>query len=245
MRQVEDVPVLGEGDRLAPYLVESAGDADVVAVASTAVSKVEGRVRPLDEYEPSDRARELAARLSDGDDDKDPRFAQAVLEESTELLIEEPFMLAVTRFGHVAPNAGIDRSNVEGDDSVLLLPSAPTESAERLHEEIETPVVITDTCGRAFRRGQTGVAVGWSGIDAVVDWRGAKGLHGHELEATEEAVVDEIAGYANLHMGEGGGGTPAVAFENVETLLSRADDDVVFRPEEDDIVRAALREFKR
>jgi coenzyme F420-0:L-glutamate ligase/coenzyme F420-1:gamma-L-glutamate ligase len=244
VRHVEDVPVLGEGDRLVPHLAESAGDADVVAVASTAVSKVEGRVRPLDTYEPSDRARELAERLSDGDDDKDPRFAQAVLEESMELLIEEPFMLAVTRFGHVAPNAGIDRSNVEGDDSVLLLPRAPTESAERLHEELETPVVVTDTCGRAFRRGQTGVAVGWSGIDAVVDWRGEKGLHGHELEATEEAVVDEIAGYANLHMGEGGGGTPAVAFENVETLLSRADDDVVFRPEEDDIVRAALREFK-
>jgi coenzyme F420-0:L-glutamate ligase/coenzyme F420-1:gamma-L-glutamate ligase len=243
--QVEDIPLLGEGDRLGPYLTESAEDADVVAVASTAVSKVEGRLRPLEEYEPSDRARGLAERLSDEDDEKDPRFAQAVLEESVELLIEEPFMLAVTRFGHVAPNAGIDRSNVEGDDTVLLLPRAPDESAQRLHEELDTPVVVTDTCGRAFRRGQTGVAVGWSGIDAVVDWRGEKGLHGHELEATEEAAVDEIAGYANLHMGEGGGGTPAVAFENVGPLLSRAADDELFRPEEDDVVRAALRCFKR
>jgi len=243
--QVEDIPLLSEGDSLASYLADYAENADLIAVASTAVSKVEGRVRSLDEYEPSNRARELAERLSDEDDEKDPRFAQAVLDESVELLIEEPFMLAVTRFGHVAPNAGIDRSNVEGDDTVLLLPRAPNESAERLHKELDTPVVVTDTCGRAFRRGQTGVAVGWSGLSAVLDWRGEEGLHGHELEATEEAVVDEIAGYANLHMGEGGGGTPAVGFENVEPLVSRAADDVLFRPEEDDVVRAALREFKR
>jgi len=245
VRQVEDVPLLDEDDTLAPYLEDSAEDADVVAVASTVVSKVEGRFRSLDEYKPSNRARGLAKRLSNEDDEKDPRFAQAVLEESVELLIEDPFMLAVTPFGHVAPNAGIDRSNVGGDETVLLLPRAPAESAARLHEELDTPVVVTDTCGRAFRRGQTGVAVGWSGVDAVLDWRGEEGLHGHELEATEEAVVDEIAGYANLHMGEGGGGTPAVAFENVEPIVSRADDDTLFRPEEDDIVRAALREFKR
>ena len=245
MRQVEDVPLLDEGDSLVPYLADSVGGADVVAVASTAVSKVEGRLRSLDEYESSNRARELASRLTDEDDQKDPRFAQAVLEESVELLIEEPFLLAVTPFGHVAPNAGIDRSNIEGDETVLLLPRAPTESAKRLHEELGTPVVVTDTCGRAFRRGQTGVAVGWSGIEAVLDWRGEEGLHGHELEATEEAVVDEIAGYANLHMGEGDAGTPAVVFENVDPLVSRATDGTLFRPEEDDIVRSALREFKR
>lgn len=241
VRQVEGVPALSEGDDLQSYLAEDVVDADLVAVASTVVSKVEGRVRRLDGYTPSDRARSLAENLGD---DKDPRFAQAVLEESVELLIEEPFLLAVTRFGHVAPNAGIDRSNVEGDDTVLLLPKDPEASAERLHDALDTPVVVTDTCGRAFRRGQTGVAVGWSGVRAVLDWRGETGLYGHELEATEEAVVDEIAGYANLHMGEGDGGTPAVAFENVEPLVSRATDDVLFRPDEDDIVRDALREFR-
>ncbi|MDZ7688507.1 MAG: coenzyme F420-0:L-glutamate ligase [Halobacteriales archaeon] len=245
VRPVENIPMLGKGDSLAQYLADGVGDADLVAVASTAVSKVEGRKRALEMYNPSERARELASRLSNRDDKKDARFAQAVLEESVELLIEEPFLLAVTRFGHVAPNAGIDRSNVEGDGTVLLLPRAPHESAARLHDALGTPVVVTDTCGRAFRRGQTGVAVGWAGIDALIDWRGEKGLHGHELEATEEAVVDEIAGYANLHMGEGNGGTPAVVFEGIESLVSRTDDDVLFRPEEDDVVRSALREFKR
>jgi coenzyme F420-0:L-glutamate ligase/coenzyme F420-1:gamma-L-glutamate ligase len=237
VRAVDGVPRLSEGDEVAGYLP---ADADVIAVASTAVSKVEGRVRALDGFEPSDRAERLAAQ-----NDADPRFVQAVLEESTELLIEEPFLLAVTRFGHVAPNAGIDRSNVEGSGSVVLLPEEPGESAARIHDAVGAPVVVTDTCGRAFRRGQTGVALGWSGIDAVRDWRGEEGLYGHELEATEEAVVDEIAGFANAVMGEGGGGTPAVAFYGVDGIVGHADDDTVFRPEEDDIVRSALREFKR
>jgi len=237
VQTVEGVPKLSEDDDLADYLPDGA---DLVAVASTAVSKAEGRVRTLDSFEPSDRARELAAPI-----DADPGFVQAVLNESDELLIEDPFLLAVTRFGHIAPNAGIDRSNVEGDDSVLLLPRDPYESAARLAESIDTPVVVTDTCGRPFRRGQRGVAIGWSDVSAVRDWRGDEGLHGHELEATEEAVVDEVAAYANLHMGEGGDGTPAVAFYGVEPLVRSADDDVLYRPEEDDIVRAALRKFKR
>lgn len=238
VRAVEDVPHLSEGDELASYLP---GDADLVAVASTAVSKAEGRVRALDSYEPSERAQDIAERLGD----KDPRFAQAVLEESTELLIEEPFLLSVTPFGHIAPNAGIDRSNVKGEESVVLLPKSPQESAQHLHDALGTPVVVTDTCGRPFRRGQTGVAVGWSGLGALRDWRGEEGMYGHELEATEEAVVDEIASFANALMGEGGDGTPAVAFYGIEELVRSSDDGVLFRPEEDDIVRSALREFKR
>jgi coenzyme F420-0:L-glutamate ligase/coenzyme F420-1:gamma-L-glutamate ligase len=236
VRPIDGVPRLSEGDELTPYLPE---DPDVLAVASTAVSKVEGRVRKLDSFDPSDRAKELASRNG-----ADPRFTQAVVEESEEFLIEEPFLLAVTSFGHVAPNAGIDRSNVEGDESVVLLPHDPEESAARIADGTGTSVVVTDTCGRAFRRGQTGVALGWSGMGAIRDWRGEEGLYGHELEATEEAVVDEVAGFANAVMGEGGDGTPAVAFYGLEEIVRGADDDVLFRPEEDDIVRAALREFK-
>jgi coenzyme F420-0:L-glutamate ligase/coenzyme F420-1:gamma-L-glutamate ligase len=236
VRSVGGVPRLSEGDELAEHLPE---DADVVAVASTAVSKVEGRVRSLGSFSPSERASELAERNG-----ADARFVQAVLNESTELLIEEPFLLAVTRFGHIAPNAGVDRSNVEGDEKVVPLPREPDESAARIRDGIDTPVVVTDTCGRPFRRGQTGVAVGWSGVGALRDWRGEEDMHGYSLEATEEAVVDELAAFANLHMGEGGGGTPAVAFYGVEGLVGPADDDVLFRPEEDDIVRSALRGFR-
>jgi len=240
VHSIGGIPHLSENDDLTEELTGRVNNADLIALASTAVSKVQGRVRRLESYEPSKRATEIASNLGE----KDPRFAQAVLEESVELLIEEPFLLAVTRFGHIAPNAGIDRSNVEGKETVVLLPKDPNETAKRLREELGVPVVVTDTCGRPFRRGQTGVAVGWSGLDPIRDWRGKRGIYGKELEATEEALVDEIAGYANLHMGEGDGGVPAVAFENVEPFIRETGEYSLFRPEENDIVRGALSEFK-
>jgi coenzyme F420-0:L-glutamate ligase/coenzyme F420-1:gamma-L-glutamate ligase len=75
-------------------------------------------------------------------------------------------------------------------------------------------VIITDTCGRSFRQGQTGNAIGWSGFPAVRDFRGDTDLFGHVLKITEEAVVDEIAGFANFVMDESNNGIPAVIFRN-------------------------------
>ncbi len=203
------------------------------------VSKSEGRVRGLSEYEPSERARGVADDLGDRTAAADPRFVEAVLQESEELLIEQPFLLAETGFGHVAPNAGVDRSNVEGDNIVLLLPENPAESAERISDALECAVVVTDTCGRPFRLGQTGVALGWSGLPALRDWRGETDLHGHELEATEQAVVDELAAAANHLMGEGGDGAPVVELTGVG--LDYPGDDRLYRPEEEDVVKDALR----
>lgn len=214
-----------------------AADADLVCVASTVVAKSEGRVRDIASYDPGDEARALGGR----DEDLTPGFAEAVLQESTELLLREPFLLAVTPHGHVAPNAGIDRSNVAGDDRIVLLPEAPHASARRLAEAVDAAVAVTDTCGRPFRCGQTGVAIGWHGLRPIRDWRGDTGRHGHELEATEQAVADELAGAANLAMGEAGGGVPAAAITGVGEVLAACEGRTLFRPEEDDVVRAALR----
>lgn len=233
---VEGLPDVDVGDDLPALLHERVESPDLVCVASTLVSKSEGRVNPLEDYTPSGHAEELARPL-----EADPRFVEAVLQETTELLLSEPFLLAVTRFGHVSPNAGVDQSNVEGD-AVILLPEDPMRSASRLEDALDCPVIITDTCGRPFRKGQTGVAVGWSGVTALKDWRGTTDLYGYELEATEEAVVDELAGAANLLMGEGDGGVPAVTID-LEGIPLWTGGDEVFRSEEDDIVRKALREW--
>ncbi|MFP4631921.1 MAG: coenzyme F420-0:L-glutamate ligase [Halobacteriales archaeon] len=233
---VRGVPVLDDGDDLGAILRERVDDADVVCVASTAVSRTEGRSVNLSSVEASERAERLASDLEDAD----PRFVEVVLRNSVELLVETPFLLSVTESGRVAPNAGVDRSNVAGEDHVLLLPEDPMESASNLSEEIGCPVVVSDTCGRPFRLGQTGVAIGWSDLPATRDWRGAVDLHGHELEATEEAVVDEIAGFANLLMGESDAGTPAVAFDGLD--LNYRGGDRVFRPDEEDVVKRALRD---
>ena len=241
---VEGLPEVQSGDDLAGLVAERANleNDDVLCIASTVVSKAEGRKADLSAFPAGDRAVEIADRLEAvTGESKDPRFAQAVLEESEELLTEAPFLLAVTRFGHVTVNAGIDRSNVPGAD-LLLLPGDPTASARRLSEALGVPVVVTDTSGRPFRYGQRGVAVGWHGLPAARDWRGERDRDGRELDVTVQAVVDELAATANLVAGEGDGGTPAVVVRDWAFGDHDGSDDL-FRADADDIVREALREW--
>ena len=241
---VEGLPEVEPGDDVAALVEERVDlhDGDVVCVASTIVSKAEDRRANLDSYEAGKRAREIADRIGDlAGEQKDPRFAQAVIEESDELLLEHPMMLAVTGFGHITVNAGIDRSNVP-DADLLLLPEDPSESADRLHERLETPVVVTDTSGRPFRYGQRGVAIGWAGLPAARDWRGEHDREGKELEATVQAVVDELAAAANLVTGEGDGGTPVAVVRDWEFGDHDGSDDL-FRSEDDDLIREPLSEY--
>jgi len=233
---IAGLPLIQEGDDLAS-LVESHFDlqeGDVLCIASTVVAKAEGRRRRLEDYFPSSRALEIAGRLG-----KDPRFVQAVLEESSELLLENPFLLVSTKFGHIGVNAGIDQSNV-GDDRILLLPENPSASAAAIRQRLhcDCAVIITDTSGRPFRCGVAGVAIGWAGIGALRDWRGKPDLHGRPLEITQEAVADELAGMANLLMGEAGGGTPAVVFRGLD--YPRVGESL-FREKEQDVIRRHLK----
>ena len=242
---VPDVPEIREGDDLAALVSERVDlrPDDVVCVASTVVSKAEGRFADLEAFPAGPRARELAARLSElTDEEKDPRFAQAVLEESVDLVMDEPFLLTETRFGHVGVNAGIDRSNVP-DHDLLLLPKRPSESAERIREGLVAErVVVTDTCGRPFRHGQRGVAIGWAGMSASRDWRGESDRDGRELGVTVENVVDELAAAANLVQGEGADGTPVVVVRGFE-WGDHGESDAHFRDIDGDFVRQALREW--
>lgn len=233
---VPGLPVIRDGDDL-PALIEARfelQEGDVLCIASTVVAKSEGRFRRLDDYEPGLKATEIAKALG-----KDPRFIQAVLDESSEILLERPFLLVATKFGHIGVNAGIDQSNV-GDGRILLLPENPSASAEEIRRRLskDCAVIITDTCGRPFRCGVAGVAIGWSGIAALRDWRGKADMHGRELEITLEAIADEIASAANLLMGEAGDGTPAVIFRGLKYPRSGGG---VFMPKEKDIIRPKLK----
>ncbi|WP_224333630.1 coenzyme F420-0:L-glutamate ligase [Haloprofundus halobius] len=243
---VADIPEVRPGDDLAALIRERVDlDADdVVCVASTVVSKAEGRLADLSEFPAGPRAKEIAARLEAiSGDEKDPRFAQAVLEESTEIIMDAPFLLTESRFGHVGVNAGIDRSNVAGSD-LLLLPKRPSESAARIREGLPAErVVVTDTCGRPFRHGQQGVAIGWAGMHAARDWRGEPDRDGRELGVTVQNVVDELASAANLVAGEGDGGTPVVVVRGFE-FGDHEGSDAHFRDVESDFVRQALREWE-
>ena len=223
----------------------SFGDGDVLLVASTVVSKSEGRTVRLEDVVPSERARRIAAAKED-----DPRFVELVLGESADVVEMGGLLLCRTRFGHVGPNSGLDRSNVE-DGVVLLLPIDPLSSARRIadsiyrHQGAVVGVIVTDTCGRPFRRGQTGVALGVWGMPPMRDWRGLRDLYGRELEVTCEAVADELAAASNLLMGEAGGGTPAVVARGLapeERRTGMPGCDGLYRPDEDDLVYGVLRE---
>ena len=210
------IPELDEGDDLAALLAAAAGRGgglepnDVVVVAQKAVSKVEGRVVRLDGVEPSERARELA-----GEDD--PRRMEVILRETKEVIrARPPLVIAETTHGFVCASAGVDASNAKGPDTVVLLPLDPDRSAallrERLHEltEVEVGVVVSDSFGRAWRRGTTDVALGVAGIVPLLDLKGRRDSTGYEMHATEIAVADEIAGAAELVMGKTDGIPAAV-----------------------------------
>ena len=209
---VRGIPELEEGDDLAGLLVGAADleHEDVLVVAQKAVSKVEGRVVDLDSVEPSARARELAGG-------EDPRRLEIVLRESTNVLrARPPLVIAETRHGFVCASAGVDASNAKGPDTLVLLPLDPDGSARRLRERIreltgaEVGIVVSDSFGRAWRRGTTDVALGVAGITPLLDLKGRHDSMGYELHATEIAVADEIAGAAELVMGKTNGIPAAV-----------------------------------
>lgn len=241
---VENIPLIKNGDDLAGIICDNTEiqDNDIVVIASTVVSKSEGRTFTLDNITPSRRALEIAYKNGE-----DPRFTQAVLDRSRECLVGSPILLVETFNGHVCIKAGIDDSNVE-NGLLLELPADPDASAKQIAGEIwkltskRVSVVITDTNGRAFKIGQTGVAIGVSHIVPIKDWCGEEDLFGKVLEITEEGVADEIAGTANLLMGEGDGGNPVVI---IRGLVMYVDTDVTikdtYRSGGEDIIRKGLR----
>jgi coenzyme F420-0:L-glutamate ligase/coenzyme F420-1:gamma-L-glutamate ligase len=172
----------------------------VLVVAHKVVSKAEGRLRRLPDVEPSDQARTLAREHG-----KDPRAVQVVLDETATLLrAERGVLICVTRHGFVCANAGVDASNAADADELILLPEDPDGSARALRARLRElrgvapAVIVSDSFGRAWRLGQTDVAIGVAGLDPVDDWRGRRDSVGRELRATAIAVADSIAAAADL-----------------------------------------------
>jgi coenzyme F420-0:L-glutamate ligase / coenzyme F420-1:gamma-L-glutamate ligase len=177
---------------------------DVLVVTHKIVSKAEGRLVDLGTVEPSALARDYATRYG-----KDPRQIEVVFRESRRIVrMDRGIVISETHHGFVCANAGVDASNVPGDDTVCLLPVDPDASAARLRDAlaenpgVEVAVVISDSFGRAWRHGITDVAIGVSGMDPVADYRGLDDPHGYPMEASVIAVADELAAAAELVMGK-------------------------------------------
>lgn len=235
---IRGIPELEEGDDLGALVVGAAQgfeEDDVLVVAQKAVSKVEGRVVDLAEVVASQRAVELAA-------DTDPRRLEVILREARDVVrARPPLVIAETRHGFVCASAGVDASNAKGPDTLVLLPLDPDASAAGLRERIreltgaQIGVVVSDSFGRAWRRGTTDVALGVAGLPALLDLDGQKDSAGYELHATQIAVADEIAGAAQLVMGKLDG-IPAAIVRGLRVRGDGRGSDLVM-PRERDLFR--------
>jgi coenzyme F420-0:L-glutamate ligase/coenzyme F420-1:gamma-L-glutamate ligase len=243
VRPVQGLPEIAPGAPLGELLAEAARprDDEVLVVSQKIVSKAEGRLRRLTDVEPSARARELAERLG-----KDPRLVELILSESRSVIRAERTVLIVeTKSGLICANAGIDSSNVPGEDTVALLPADPDASARWLREEIRAAcgrrpaVVIADSFGRPWRVGQTDVAIGCAGLAVLDDWRGRQDRDGRTLAATVIAIADEAAAAASLARDKASG-EPAAVISGLERYVVPGDGPgatALQRPEADDLFR--------
>jgi coenzyme F420-0:L-glutamate ligase/coenzyme F420-1:gamma-L-glutamate ligase len=249
LQPLAGVPEVRPGDDLVDIVLTSARatgcsfqDRDVLVIAQKIVSKAEDRMVFLDEVTPSPRARDLATKV-----DKDPRLVELILGESIGVLRHRPGVLVVEhRSGVVLANAGIDASNVPSEDGrerVLLLPEDADRSCADLRRDltarasVDVAVIVNDSVGRAWRLGTVGIALGASGLSALVDLRGQTDRDGRPLQVSEVAVADELAAAASLMMGQGNQGTPIVLARGVAfgTALGNAHD--LLRPADLDLFR--------
>jgi coenzyme F420-0:L-glutamate ligase/coenzyme F420-1:gamma-L-glutamate ligase len=205
------LPEVRPGANLGAMIVEASAeqgpsieDRDVLVVAQKVVSKAEGRLVPLVEVTPSPFAVAYAQTF-----DKDPRHVEVVLREARRVVRMDHGVLIVETFhGLVCANAGVDASNVEGEEVLCLLPVDPDASAARLVDAIQertgkrVAVVVTDTFGRPWREGQTNVAIGVAGMSPLRNYVGQTDQYGYELRVTLLCVADELASAAELVMGK-------------------------------------------
>ena len=243
------LPEVRPGDDLPAMLRVAAAEAaggfaagDVLVVTQKIVSKAMGLFVVLDEVAPGPEAAELAAKVR-----KDPRLVELALRESVAVVRAVPGVL-ITRHhsGCVMANSGIDQSNIGpgGEGRALLLPRDPDGCARRIRAALaaelgpDAPaVILSDSFGRPWRVGVTNVAIGASGLPALLDQRGETDRDGRVLVVTQVAIGDQIAAAAGLVMGEAAEGAPAAILRGLRLAEADIPAGALIRPLAEDLFR--------
>jgi len=241
---IPGIPEIRTGDDLVKSVAGAARRAaiqfehgDILVIAQKIVSKAEGALVRLAGIKPSAQARALGRRLK-----KDPRAVEIVLRESRRIVRSDHVLITETHHGFVCANAGVDHSNVPGDDVVTLLPRNPDRSARKLFAALRkrtgkrVAVIISDTFGRPWRLGLTNVAIGAAGVPVLIDLRGTRDRHGKVLNATILAVADELAAAAGLLMDKSKG-SPVVLIRGYRYKASFEPAARIIRPADEDLFR--------
>lgn len=218
-------------------LKEKIQDGDILVVSQKIISKQEGRVVHLQDVIPSDLAVGIA-----GEYNKDPKLVEAILTESKRIVrLYNEIIIVETYQGFICANAGVDESNVENGYATLL-PIDPDKSALNIQSIIQEKtkkkiaIIISDTFGRAFRMGQTDVAIGIAGIDSILDYEGTKDNFGKILRVTAIAISDELCSAAELVMGKTSN-CPAALIRNYRYNPNDSKIDSIIRPQNQDLFR--------
>jgi coenzyme F420-0:L-glutamate ligase/coenzyme F420-1:gamma-L-glutamate ligase len=217
---------------------ESLKENDVIVITHKIISKSEGRTIDLTKIIPSEESKNISYRTG-----KDPKLVELIISQSNEIIkIQRDIIITETKHGFVCANSGIDTSNVEKSNHVVLLPVDPDKSAREIRNYIKSrtktnvAVIISDTFGRPFRKGQVNVAIGVSGIDPIKSYIGKSDMYGNILRVTEIAIADEIASAAELVMGKSLR-VPVTIVRGYEFSSSDASISKVTRAKKDDLFR--------
>lgn len=244
---VENLPMIKKGDDIAKLIVDSARkqnspikEKDIIVITHKIISKSEGNVIKLDDVSPSEQAEELAKKTG-----KEPAMVELVLRETKEIVRVGPnSIITETNNGIVCANAGVDKSNIEGERNIAFLPRNPDFSAQKIRQEInkltgcDVAVIISDTHGRPLRMGEINVAIGVAGIKPTRDRRGETDLFGYVLKVKQTAIADELASAAELVIGQASEAVPVAiirgyAYKSVENVSAKE----LTRPKEADLFR--------
>ena len=237
---LQGIPLINPGDDLSNIIINaleqnklSLMNGDIILIAQTIISKSSGRIINLKNIKPSEKALSLYEEITPKAKRKNvpiktPEHIQAILDESIEIVKAEHVLITETKQGFVCANAGVDKSNIEGEDNVALLPVNSDEISQKIRDSLKNKtqqnvaVIITDSFGRPFRVGAVGVALGVAGIESLIDKRGALDLFGHELQSTIIGQVDNLASAAQLVMGEADEGLPVVIIRGYKFDLTES-----------------------
>ena len=241
---IPGIPEIRSGNDLVKIVIGAARRAairfergDILVIAQKIVSKAEGALVRLASVKPSPQAVALAARLK-----KDSRAIEVILKESRRIVRSDHVLISETRHGFVCANAGVDHSNVPGEDVVTLLPRNPDRSARRIAAALRkrtgkhVAVIISDTFGRPWRLGLINVAIGAAGVPVLLDLRGTSDRHGKPLTATILAVADELAAAAGLLMGKSEG-SPVILIRGYRFKPASEPAARIIRPAAEDLFR--------
>jgi len=242
---LEEIPLIKKGDDIGAIILDTAQkqgmkleEGDILVVTQKIVSKSEGRVLDLNKIVPSAFALRIAKQTG-----RDPRHVEVILRESKRIVkMQDQHLIVETRHGFVCANGGVDKSNIEGEECVSILPVDPDESARRIRATIrrlsgvDVAVIISDTFGRPWRMGHVNVAIGVSGMKPIIDYRGLRDMFNYVLTVTVMAVADEIASAAELVMNKSDG-VPVAIVKGYPRRKEEGKGIELIRPAEIDLFR--------